>query len=226
MAAKSETNLTTLESNIKTATIEVERIEGVIAALDVTMDKAHKSLLAHEKEATAERNQADIYGGMAELGKLDSGLKDKFLVVKAKLLSLGEAKKALPSLGELNEKKRLILAALTVEKDKLHEMELLYPEAVRAVDLDRAEKELVIFMELSAKLAESVVKLAVLNESLDEAIFYSGAPFVIPMPTLQPFRDQAENKIYHQDNGDYSFFNFSNTLKAEIIAAGGMQWAL
>jgi hypothetical protein len=226
MAIKSEAKLAELESSIKTTTIEVERIESIITALDASIAEAQQTHAEHYQQVDAERCQSDIYGGLAELGKLDAGLKGKFAEVKAKILSLGESKKTLPSVSDLNERKRLILAALSVEKDRLHEMELFYPEAVRGVNLDLAGKELTVFMDLSAKLAASVVKLAVLNELLDEAVFYHGCPFSLPMPILQPWRSEAETKIYHQDNGANSFFKFTNTLKAEIIAAGGMQWAL
>ena len=125
---------------------------------------------------------------------------------------------------DLNERKRLILAALAVEKDKLHEMELLYPEAVRAVDLDHARKELTVFMELSAKLAASVVKLAVLNEVLDGAIFYHESSFVLPKPYLKPFCDEADPLLYHQSSGQVNCI--TDTLRSQIIAAGGMRWSL
>lgn len=224
MAVKSETKLAELESSIKTTTIEVERIESIITALDATIAEAQQTHAEHYQQIDAERCQSDIYGGLAELGKLDAGLKGKFAEVKAKLLSLGESKKALPSVSELNERKRLILAALSVEKDRLHEMELLYPEAVKAVDLDHAKGELTVFMDLSAKLAASVAKLAVLNERLDDAVFYSHSSFVLPKPYLKPFCDEADLLIYHQGTEDIVHC-ITDTLRAQIIAAGGMQWA-
>ncbi|MEY3808087.1 MAG: hypothetical protein RI893_1063 [Pseudomonadota bacterium] len=223
MATESENKLAELELNIKTATIECERVESIVTALDASIAEAQQTHAEHYQKTDAEQCQSDIYGGLAELGKLDGGLKAEFAKVKAKLLSLGESKKALPSISELNERKRLILAALSVQKEKLHEMELLYPEAVRAVDLDRARKELTVFMELSAKLAASVVKLAVLNEVLDDAIFYHGSGFVLPKPYLKPFCDEADLLLYHQSSGQVNCI--TDTLRTQIIAAGGMQWA-
>jgi hypothetical protein len=225
MAIKSETKLAELESSIKTTTIEVERIESIITALDATIADAQQNHAEHYQQIDAERCQSDIYGGLAELGKLDAGLKGKFAEVKAKILSLGESKKTLPSVSDLNERKRLILAALSVEKDRLHEMELLYPEAVKAVDLDHARRELTVFMDLSAQLAASVTKLAVLNERLDDAVFYSHCSFVLPKPCLKPFFDEADLLTYHQDSGGVVHC-ITDTLKTQIIAAGGMQWAL
>ena len=223
MATESATKLAELELNIKTATIECERVESIVTALDATIAEAQQTHAEHYQKTDAEQCQSDIYGGLAELGKLDGGLKAEFAKVKAKLLSLGESKKALPSISDLNERKRLILAALSVQKDKLHEMELLYPEAVRAVDLDRARKELTVFMELSAKLAASVAKLAVLNEVLDGAIFYPESSFVLPKPYLKPFCDEADLLLYHQSSGHVNCI--TDTLRTQIIAAGGMQWA-
>lgn len=224
MATKAETKLNELEKSIKDSALEIERIEGIIVETDRKLGQAAEAADKLNNEANEERKRADVLGGLAEIGKLDSGLKSEFQKVKEKLLKLGESRKTLPSVEELSEKKRLIQAALAAEKDKAHQMELVYPEAVRAVNLEKAEKELVVFMELSEEIAASVLKLALLNDDLEDAIFQPGSGFVLPVPHIEPFHTQAENLHYHQDNlFQYpgQLYIFTHMLKDDLEKARG-----
>lgn len=199
MATRLENELKRLEQDIKASAVEQGRIAGLVLEIDERINAARDKANLIAKEVHDEQAQLDYLGGLDAIGKLPAERTDDFVKVKKRVAELTELRHALPNIDELIERKRLINIALQVEVKSGAKLEQAYPAAVEAVNLEKCEKELANFMELSAQVRESVVKLAILDRELGgNKVLSIYSPLILPMPLIEPYRTQAESLSHHK----------------------------
>ena len=222
--AQGKQRIEEIKASIRAGTLEIERIEGVIEAIDQELAKAVEHDGNVKNQVRGLKDRLSTFEGLEALGRLsDAEAQEKVATIETMTnLQATDSRASADRINAIQGKRKAVDGVLATERASLDRMTIELQSAIREHVLAIANIEAANYVKLAKQLIESVTKLGAIqleNQDMDIVDLHH-AGFALPTINLAEFKEQTDGLPFiGYTSGRESLWD---NLKVQIIAYEGM----